>query len=71
MSKHRYHSAVIRVTKSYAVDVVKLREDPGDGTEAGWYAIVRTGLGADLWAGPHATREAAIRGARAAIREKL
>lgn len=44
------------------IDTAYFEDD--DEMETGWYGIVRTQLGADLWCGPHDTKAQAIKAAR-------
>jgi hypothetical protein len=46
---------------NYHIDTTWLRDDPSDGTEEGWYAIIRTNLGRDLWCGPYDSETLAMK----------
>ena len=53
---------------AHRIDTVYLDYDAEDGTLEGWYAIIRTGMGADLWCGPHETETRAVDAAKKKVR---
>lgn len=56
----RAHPRPKQEVSNYHIDTTWLRYDPSDGTEEGWYAIIRTNLGRDLWCGPYETETQAV-----------
>jgi hypothetical protein len=50
---------------SHHIDTTYLNDDPEDGTEEGWYAIIRTdSYGADMMCGPYETETRAVDAAK-------